>query len=100
MSHGGGVRKVPKKCHVLFEWPLNTSCQNSTYLFSNVCKFNPHSRLLNNSVNLKIEYRCWGSHVAGWHEAEGLPGCAWSLTCQNKLVWCLDKVVYHFILHT
>ena len=20
---GGGVRKVPKKCHVLFEWPLN-----------------------------------------------------------------------------
>jgi hypothetical protein len=19
---GGGVRKVPKKCHVLFEWPL------------------------------------------------------------------------------
>ena len=21
---GGGVRKVPKKCHVLFEWPLNT----------------------------------------------------------------------------
>ncbi len=23
MSHGGGgVRKVPKKCHVLFEWPL------------------------------------------------------------------------------
>ncbi len=26
MSHGGGggVRKVPKKCHVLFEWPLIT----------------------------------------------------------------------------
>ncbi len=23
MSHEGGVRKVPKKCHVLFEWPLN-----------------------------------------------------------------------------
>ena len=23
MSHGGGVRKVPKKCQVLFEWPLN-----------------------------------------------------------------------------
>ena len=23
MSRGGkGVRKVPKKCHVLFEWPL------------------------------------------------------------------------------
>ena len=21
---GGGVRKVPKKCHVLFEWPLRT----------------------------------------------------------------------------
>ncbi len=25
MSHGGGgVRKVPKKCHVLFEWPLRS----------------------------------------------------------------------------
>ena len=25
MSHGGGgIRKVPKKCHVLFEWALNT----------------------------------------------------------------------------
>jgi hypothetical protein len=25
MSHGGGgVRKAPKKCHVLFEWPLTT----------------------------------------------------------------------------
>ena len=24
MSYGGGgVRKVPEKCHVLFEWPLN-----------------------------------------------------------------------------
>ena len=21
-GEGGGVRKVPKKCHVLFEWPL------------------------------------------------------------------------------
>jgi hypothetical protein len=25
MTHGVGVRKVPKKCHVLFEWPLNGS---------------------------------------------------------------------------
>ena len=24
MSHGGGGRKGPKKCHVLFEWPLKT----------------------------------------------------------------------------
>ncbi len=25
MSHGEtGVRKEPKKCHVLFEWPLTT----------------------------------------------------------------------------
>ena len=22
MPHRGGVRKVPKKCHVFFEWPL------------------------------------------------------------------------------
>jgi hypothetical protein len=22
---GGGGRKVPQKCHVLFEWPLKTS---------------------------------------------------------------------------
>ena len=30
MSHGGGgVRKVPKKCHVLFEWPLTTSAVNT-----------------------------------------------------------------------
>ena len=25
MGGGGGVRKVPKKCHVLFEWPLSLS---------------------------------------------------------------------------
>jgi hypothetical protein len=22
VTRGGGFRKVPKKCHVLFEWPL------------------------------------------------------------------------------
>jgi hypothetical protein len=29
MSHrgGGGVKKVLKKCHVLFEWPLNCICK-------------------------------------------------------------------------
>ena len=26
MSQGGGVRKEPKKCHVLFEWPLSEMC--------------------------------------------------------------------------
>ena len=25
---GGGVRKAPKKCPVLFEWPLNTCLSN------------------------------------------------------------------------
>jgi hypothetical protein len=24
VTQGGGVGKVPKKCHVLFEWPLTT----------------------------------------------------------------------------
>jgi hypothetical protein len=24
-KRGGGFRKVPKKCHLLFEWPLYTT---------------------------------------------------------------------------
>ena len=31
MREGGGVRKLPKKCHVLFEWPLNTKTVNPCY---------------------------------------------------------------------
>ncbi len=38
------------------------------------------------------------THVAGYHKAQGLPGCPQSLTCWNKFVLCFDKVVYHFIL--
>jgi hypothetical protein len=34
MSHGGGgVRKVPKKCHVLFEWPLSNICACTVWKF-------------------------------------------------------------------
>jgi len=29
---GEGVRKVPEKCHVLFEWPLGTS--HETFLLT------------------------------------------------------------------
>ena len=29
MSHGG-VREVPKKCHVLFEWSLKTANRKET----------------------------------------------------------------------
>ena len=28
VTRGGGVRKVPKTCHVLFEWPLFFDSKN------------------------------------------------------------------------
>ena len=34
MGGGGGVRKVPKKCHVLFEWPLSEICVLSIGAFT------------------------------------------------------------------
>jgi hypothetical protein len=35
MSHGGGggVRKVPKKCPVLFEWPLIKTAADQIWPF-------------------------------------------------------------------
>ncbi len=39
MSHGGGgVRNAPKKCHVLFEWPLNLKQSKSRF---STCKKRP-----------------------------------------------------------
>ena len=36
MSHGygwgRGVRKVPKKCHILFEWPLRTVVKSNSVM--------------------------------------------------------------------
>ncbi len=42
---GGGVRKVPKKCHILFEWHLTVSKFIECYFFSEVCisKMSPFS---------------------------------------------------------
>jgi hypothetical protein len=35
MSHGGWcVRKVPKKCHVLFEWPLRMRNTNQMFFWT------------------------------------------------------------------
>jgi hypothetical protein len=48
---GGRVRKVPKKCHVLFEWPLKTMTALSPHLwriFSN-CSYNTAVNLFSKS---------------------------------------------------
>ena len=36
MSHGGGVKKVPKKCQILYEWPLTclTTLTAEMYFYS------------------------------------------------------------------
>ena len=46
MSHGGwggGLRKVPKKCHILLEWPIPYPCRGPlfqlNFIFFEVCPF-------------------------------------------------------------
>ena len=48
MSHrgevgGGGIRKGPKKCHVLFEWPLISNKKTYTVFVINF-NYNPLGR--------------------------------------------------------
>jgi hypothetical protein len=38
-TRGEGVRKVPKKCHVLFEWPLTMSTQRRKKLSAEISKY-------------------------------------------------------------
>ena len=40
MSHGGGIRKVPKKCHVLYEWPKVMKKEQRKKNTLNPCFFN------------------------------------------------------------